>query len=674
MTIARFACVCLLLSVTFLSATARAGVALYGDADVLGTGTYSSDPTIGATLEGLATDQVTAGTLIQSHSFPFSPEGNDYPGTDQIYVGSNQTGYHDGYSNYSGRMAGPQIISLNYSSLVPQDHRILTLTLGMAGDDFQYPHWGQPFNAWVNNVYNSVLTNVLRSPDQTGPKVQFFTIGINPSILTPNHTLTVKIDEAGDGGDGWAADFLTVGVTTQHRATIGLSSPVNGTIITGGSTNLGTTVTNTAPTGSANLSYGLTRAVTQGAVTLGPALPSATGNLAPGAWQQHTVSATSTNVGPNTVTFTCTDAQATNSPQDIDATLTVLDHSQASFSPTTTQTLLSLDLGRRLRSAMITGQGFGITNRAVGNSPQYTAGLDLDSFTPNDSNPLKTNLATFSNHPAGQTDSFSARMETGTSGDFSKTVTIGLSDQDLSGGGAPDSQTLTLRLSGTVGNARADGSGSTKFFGPALDAIVLRPGPYAGLESTVVDAYGAGGLPMVGSTARLLGGGNTTGLDLGASMAWRTRAGDEAALVSDVVRLAGMANGGPGPFPDEHGQTDVFVLQLNYGELLLPGDERDLASKGLLQIGWLDPADGRWKNAIAGDFGPNVGQQNVQDKWTGQLELGAWGVDIERNTVWAVLNHNSDLAVVVVPEPPALALLAASAVCGLAFAWRKRRH
>ena len=40
------------------------------------------------------------------------------------------------------------------------------------------------------------------------------TIGIDPSTLLSSNILTLSIDEGGDGGDGYAVDFLTVGVVT----------------------------------------------------------------------------------------------------------------------------------------------------------------------------------------------------------------------------------------------------------------------------------------------------------------------------------------------------------------------------------------------------------------------------------------------------------------------------
>ncbi len=77
---------------------ASASFLVYGDMDRLGFGPYSSDPTVGATLQGLAPNAVTYGNLIQGNGYPFSPSPGDYPGTDQIYVGSSQTSTHDGYS------------------------------------------------------------------------------------------------------------------------------------------------------------------------------------------------------------------------------------------------------------------------------------------------------------------------------------------------------------------------------------------------------------------------------------------------------------------------------------------------------------------------------------------------------------------------------------------------
>ena len=190
-----------------------AAVSTYGDKDVLGTTSYVSEPTAGATLEGLAANVVTFSSLITSHSFPFSPDVSDHVGTDQIYVGSVQTAARDGYANFAGRISGPQVIALDYSSLVPANHQIQTLTLGIAADDFQNPAFGNPYTASLNGVAAATLTTTLNGINQTGPRVQFFTIGVDTALLDPSDVLTLSIDQGGNGGDGWAIDFLTVGVT-----------------------------------------------------------------------------------------------------------------------------------------------------------------------------------------------------------------------------------------------------------------------------------------------------------------------------------------------------------------------------------------------------------------------------------------------------------------------------
>jgi hypothetical protein len=192
--------------------TASAASLLYGDMDMLGTASYPGDPTAGATPEGLAPDAVTFGAPPIGHGYPFAPSG-DFPGTDQIYVGSVQSGAHDGYSSTSQRINGPQVIDLDYSSLVPAGQTVTSLTLGIAADDFQFPPFGQPFAASINGTAASALTSVLNGLNQGGPVVQFFTIGISPAALLPSNVLKLSIDEGGDGGDGWAVDFLTVGVT-----------------------------------------------------------------------------------------------------------------------------------------------------------------------------------------------------------------------------------------------------------------------------------------------------------------------------------------------------------------------------------------------------------------------------------------------------------------------------
>jgi len=175
--------VLLLSAAVFGTATGQASVLTFGDMDCLGQGCYGiSDPTAGATLQGLAPNAITLASSSFGQAYPFTPDPGDFPGTDTIYVGSVQTGAHDGYSAAPGRVNGPQVLTLDYSSLIGTGQSLSTLTLGIAADDFQFPALGQPFTAMVNGSVNAALTAQLNTFNLSGPQVQFFTIGLDPAV------------------------------------------------------------------------------------------------------------------------------------------------------------------------------------------------------------------------------------------------------------------------------------------------------------------------------------------------------------------------------------------------------------------------------------------------------------------------------------------------------------
>jgi len=190
-----------------------AGVIQYGDRDLLNTGAYADDPTAGATLQGLAPGAVTAATKSYAHPFPFAPDPGTYSGTDQMFTSGQAARTRDGYSGSTGTVDGPQVLTMDYNSLVPAGQKIETLTLGVAADDFQQPRFKLPFVAKVNQVVNAALTNQLNAMDLGTPEVRFFSVGIDPAILAPSNVLELSIEREGPGSDGWAVDFTTIGVT-----------------------------------------------------------------------------------------------------------------------------------------------------------------------------------------------------------------------------------------------------------------------------------------------------------------------------------------------------------------------------------------------------------------------------------------------------------------------------
>jgi len=126
-------------------------------------------------------------------------------------------------------------------------------------------------------------------------------------------------------------------------------------------------------------------------------------------------------------------------------------------------------------------------------------------------------------------------------------------------------------------------------------------------------------------------------------------------LLSDAFDLSGTG-------------SDTFVLQVNYDDSLLGVHEAALAAGGQIHLGWMN--SGTWVNALEGNSGGtptmNLGAYNPATDFV----LGNWGVDTDANNVWAVLNHNSEFSVVLVPEPSTGIL----AIFGLALLPHRRRN
>ena len=230
-------------------------------------------------------------------------------------------------------------------------------------------------------------------------------------------------------------------------------------------------------------------------------------------------------------------------------------------------------------------------------------------------------------------------------GTYAASFTLGLEhDQSLPGATAGDVGMLSWNLETTVSGRSGSGT-----------ATVRGGGSYAGLGL-------ASGLPR-GSEAAVIAGTAADAATVSMSFA-AAPAGD---FLSDVLTLQGTAG-------------DPIVLSLSYdaGALgdLLPGD---------LFLGWLDTRPGsttagEWVNSVLGNSANPVSLEAAYPgSWTAYATafsvgspaaaLGAWGVDPTSGSVWAVVDHNSQFAVVAVPEPAGWLLLAAAA--GAAW-WRRR--
>ncbi|MGC1310260.1 MAG: hypothetical protein WA885_23780 [Phormidesmis sp.] len=220
------------------AATLGANVKFFGDQDLFGRANgpnkdvYPADPTAGAALVGLQAGDVSFANQSFNHGFPFVPEADDFPGTDQIYRGEAKSGsLKDGYFNKG--INGPQLLDLDYSDLVSSS-AIKTFTLGIAADDFQFPTFGNAYTASLNGQDAPALAAILNSFNLTGPggpRTQFFSIGIDPSVLNASHRLALSINQVGGAdGDGWAVDFLSIGIEAKMDEPVAQDVPAPGVL------------------------------------------------------------------------------------------------------------------------------------------------------------------------------------------------------------------------------------------------------------------------------------------------------------------------------------------------------------------------------------------------------------------------------------------------------------
>ena len=178
-------------------------------------------------------------------------------------------------------------------------------------------------------------------------------------------------------------------------------------------------------------------------------------------------------------------------------------------------------------------------------------------------------------------------------------------------------------------------------------------------------------------------GTNQSGSTATVGMTWRTRATDEIPgtaksppmgnragfLVSDVVQLSGMGLSGT------NGATDTYVMEMSFDPTQFKASSvLNNFQNGNLFLGTYTPGPSTmWQNAIATNVGaagqyaetnwynPSAGigaNESFATFWanaqaagatTLNSVLGAWGVDTTNDVAWAVVNHDSDFAVV--PEP-----------------------
>ena len=219
------------------------------------------------------------------------------------------------------------------------------------------------------------------------------------------------------------------------------------TVIRGASVSANLTVSNAAPVavsqGADRLDYGFA----------GTGILAATGtgsDMALGTANTHALPVTTSSPGAQTgsITVTASSPQASASVFSQNVTLGVLDHAIGSFAAASTVTSLDIDFGTLTQGSGTSNRSFSVFNRAGTLGSSWTAKLDLDSVLASGSTGVfATTLSPFTNLASGSSRTYGLSMFTATSGSFSGSYLLRLSDEDLPGA---TSQTISLTVRGVV--------------------------------------------------------------------------------------------------------------------------------------------------------------------------------------------------------------------------------
>lgn len=120
---------------------------------------------------------------------------------------------------------------------------------------------------------------------------------------------------------------------------------------------------------------------------------------------------------------------------------------------------------------------------------------------------------------------------------------------------------------------------------------------------------------------------------------WTPKPAGGKKILSDIFSLWGMEQMGAET-------PDVYVLEMSYVDRRDKGKGREQGNAGYRLCG-LD-GNGHWVNAV----NLNVGQADSRDRkfvkgpWMPGYRLGTYGIDMEKGTVWAVINYDGDFAAV----------------------------
>jgi autotransporter-associated beta strand protein len=267
-----------------------------------------------------------------------------------------------------------------------------------------------------------------------------------PSVASGNYPNKGSFGIAASGND------VVLSWTSAAAATIGLTAtPVDSTIITSGTTTVNVAVSNTAAGGAWDLNY---------AYTTGDGLAgSGSGTKAVGAAADNLALTFTGGATGSHGSVNVSDTFATNDSQTRNSLVTVLDHSNAMFTDdggsgakalSNNNDDLEIDFGSLAPGGNI-DSFFDVFAQVV--VTDLTAKLDLDLISSSGDTGVLAVIGkvAFSDLAAGQEEDYTGRFDTSaTPASYLATYVFKLSDQNLPGASAAQSELLTLTLKGTV--------------------------------------------------------------------------------------------------------------------------------------------------------------------------------------------------------------------------------